>query len=487
MNGGLALGIDVGTGSAKATLLDPERGPVGQGTGSYSVQHPRPGWAEQEPDDWFAGVRSAVRSACDDAGVRGDAIDSVAVSGQGAALVLLDGAGRPVRPALIHLDQRAAEEARRLADSPTGAAVHDASGNVVGAWNVAAKLAWVRTWEPEAYGRTRYATSAAGFVLAQLVGRQVQSASDAGISDLFDLHGRTWSQPVLDTLDVPGAWLPAVADATEEVGRVSATAADELGLSRHTRVVAGGEDTSSAALAAGVVAVGDAYLSLGTAAVVGVSVDRGHTREPALLTFPHVLRGQDLLSGSMSSAGAAVTWCATLTGTSPDELLAEAEQVPPGAGGVVFLPYLAGELHPINDPAARGVFSGLSLSTTRAELGRSVVEGSATAVAHNLAVARAAGAVPTTLRATGRPTRSRAWMQSVADSTGLPVECVTEEGASLGDAILAASRDDQEAARLAVALSHVHARYEPEPAAHRAACRRREIAARLYRATRDDG
>lgn len=483
MNDGLALGVDVGTGSAKATLLDPERGPVGQGSGSYPVQHPRPGWAEQDPDDWFAGVRSAVREACDDAGVRGDAIGGVAVSGQGAALVLLDGAGRPVRPALIHLDQRAGEEARRLTDSPTGSAVREASGNVVGAWNVAAKLAWVRAWEPEAYARTRYVTSAAGFVLARLVGRHVQSASDAGISDLFDLRGRTWSRPVLDTLDVPISWLPTVADATEDVGHVCETAAEELGLSRHTRVVAGGEDTSSAALAAGVVAVGDAYLSLGTAAVMGVSVGQGHATEPALLTFPHVLRGQDLLSGSMSSAGAAVAWCASLTGTTPDELLAEAERIPPGADGVVFLPYLAGEIHPINDPAARGVFSGLSLSTTRAELGRSVVEGSANAVAHNLAVARAAGAAPTTLRATGRPTRSRAWMQSVADSTDLPVECVAEEGASLGDAILAASRDDREAARLAVALSHVHARYEPDATAHRAATRRRQIAGRLYEAT----
>jgi xylulokinase len=326
-------------------------------------------------------------------------------------------------------------------------------------------------------------------VLQRLTGRAVQSVSDAGISDLFDLARRDWSPQLRDELGLADGLLPEVAAATEVVGQLGDEAARATGLSPAVRVLAGGEDTSSAALAAGVVGAGDAYLSLGTAGVVGVVVDGGDTDEPRLLSFPHVREDLDLLSGSMSAAGAALSWWADVTGRDPAALLAEAQSLPAAPDReVAFLPYLAGELHPVNDPDARGIFCGLSLASSRADLTRAIVEGSAAAVAHNLDVAAAAGAPAQLLCATGGPAQSALWMQAVADATGLPVEVVDGDGdgAAVGDAIIAASRDDDELGRIAQAQRRVVRRHEPDPGEAPLARERRATTARLYAASRSE-
>lgn len=475
----LTLGVDVGTGSARAVAFDPERGVVGRGASAYGVSTPRSGSAEQDPEDWWNGVCAAAREALAGNG----RADAVAVSGQGAAVVLLDERQRPVRPALVHLDQRAAAEAERLAAGAFGVRLRQASGNTVGAWNVAAKLCWLRTHEPDALSRARTTTSAAGFVLTRLTGRTVQSASDAGISDLFDLRSRGWSSELCDLAGISPSTLPTVAEATDEVGTVCAEVSDAAGLSTATLVRAGGEDTSSAALASGVLDAGDAYLSLGTAGVVGVAVPAGTANEPRLLSFPHVRAGLDLLSGSMTSAGAALTWWARVTGREPGDLLAEAMTA--DADEVAFVPYLAGELHPINDPSARGAFAGLSLATGRAELTRAIVAGSASAVAHNLEVAAAAGAPARRLLATGRPTTSELWMREIADATGVPVDVTTDDGAALGDAMIAACAGDAELSALVRTHRCVLRTVEPDPARRTAAATRRARIAGLYQAMRE--
>ncbi|WP_203654460.1 xylulokinase [Actinocatenispora rupis] len=469
--------MDIGTGSAKAVLFDPDRGVLGRGTAEYPVATPRPGYAEQDPADWWAGAVAAIRAA-----TGGAPVDAVAVSGQGAAVVLTDAAGEPVRPALIHLDQRADREAEALRANGFAAGVRRASGNDVGSWNVAAKLCWLRAHEPAALDRAHRVTSAAGFVLARLTGRGVQSVSDAGISDLFDLTSRGWSRGLAAGVGLDPALLPTVAAATEDVGTVLPAAAEATGLATTTRVRAGGEDTSSAALAAGVLTAGAAYLSLGTAGVVGVAVPAGVTDEPRLLSFPHVREGLDLLSGSMTSAGSALRWWSDVTGVPVADLLAEAETA--DAGQVTFVPYLAGELHPVNDPHARGILAGLSLATGRAELTRGILAGAASAVAHNLDVCSSAGAPATLLSATGRPTASPAWMREIADATGVPVEVVGDDGAAVGDAMIAAAASDAELAGLVRAHRHVTARYEPDPARLAPAVERRAAIARLYQASR---
>jgi xylulokinase len=250
-------------------------------------------------------------------------------------------------------------------------------------------------------------------------------------------------------------------------------------------VVAGGEDTSSAALAAGVTSLARGFLSLGTAGVLGTAIASGPPGAVQLLRFPHVLAGLDLLSGSSATVGAALRWLADLLGSTPEEMLERAATVAAGADGVEFLPYLAGELHPIHDPHARGAFIGLSLATTPGGLARAVVEGTAAAIGHNLAAAREGGAAPERLAATGGPTRSPLWCQAVADATGLPIVTCHHDGAAVGDAILAVSEDSGEAGALARHHHQVGRIYEPDPAAHERARARVDRLQRVYRATRE--
>ncbi|MFD0744840.1 FGGY-family carbohydrate kinase [Phytohabitans flavus] len=482
MRAGPVLGVDVGTSSTKAVLFDPEAGVLGTGAGAHPVDTPHPGHAEQDPEDWYGSVRLAVRTALAVAGVPGDAVTALAVSGQGAALVALDEAGKPLRPAIIHLDQRAEAEAAALAQSPLGADIRRAHGAAVGAWNAGAKISWLRRHEPESATAATY-TSASGFVLRRLTGQSWQSHSDAGISDLYDLAGRRWSPAALEALDLAPDRLPALAAGTSALGPLTPAAAADLGLRSRCAVVAGGEDTSSAALAAGVTGSARGFLSMGTAAVLGVALRRDLGGSTALLRFPHVLDGLDLLSGSTATVGAALAWLGDLLDRTPQELLDLAAAAPPGADGVDFLPHLAGSLHPVDDPAARGAFTGLSLASSPGALARAVAEGTAAAISDNLAAARDAGAEPDELAAVGGPTRSPLWCQAVADATGLPVALCGPDGAPLGDAFLAAAESDAEAAALAAAHVQIRRRYEPSPDGAEAATARRARLDRVYQAT----
>jgi gluconokinase len=196
VRGGPVVGIDVGTSASKAVVFDPAAGVRGTGSAPHPVRVPRPGLAEQDPADWYASACAAIRAALDDAGTR--EVNAIAVSGQGAALVALGGDGEPLRPALIHLDQRAAGEADALRQGTVGHRVRAGWGGEVSAWNAAAKLAWLRGHEPQVARRAAVITSTSGYLLHRLTGEAWQSHSDAGVSDLFDLASRQWS-PVART------------------------------------------------------------------------------------------------------------------------------------------------------------------------------------------------------------------------------------------------------------------------------------------------
>ena len=477
----LVLGLDLGAGSAKAVVLDPEFGPLGHGAGCHAVDIPRPGWAQQDPEQWWRSCVEAVHAAIANAGVAGKAITALAVSGLGAALVALDADGVPLYPALTGLDARAGQEAAYVRGSAAGAAIRRATGADAAAWNIAAKLVWLRTHEADVVRRARLITSASGFLLRRMTGEDAISVSDAGISDLFDLGERDWAAGTVNALDLDCALLPQIYPSRAVVGQLTTYVADELGLSAGCAVVAGGEDTSSAALAMGVFAPGAAFVSLGTSAVTGLCRAAGRPGHPQLLTFPHVIPGVDLVVGSMSSAGAAVTWLAGVTNTAPAVLLSEAAMSPPGARGLDFLPYLAGELHPINDPNARAVFAGLSLAHGRADLARAVVEASAAAIAHNQSIALA-GRRPDSITITGGPSRSDLWCQSISDATGVTVDVVDSGSAELGDAILADTECDPY--ELVRRHRRVTARYEPDRTRADEWANRRGRLDALYAATR---
>ena len=469
MSSELLLGIDIGTTNIKAVVATPDGHAVGQGQVDYVTARPRPGWAEQNPSEWWQGAVSATHAALRAAGARPGQVRGVGVSGQGCAVTLIDADGGVVRPAIIWMDSRSEPQCAQLRATCADAILRR-NGKQPAPYNADPVLMWLQQHEPEAIEAARCSLTTTGYITFRLSGTPVENLSDASILFAFDLQTQRWSDDLIDAFGLPRRLYPALAPSTQVVGGLTPAAAGELGLEAGIPVVAGGEDTSSAGLAIGVVEPGQALLSLGTAGTLYV-VQEQPTVHADLLAFLHVLPGQSLLGGSMAAVGAALEWCRQLFADRLDyaALLEEAAASPPGADGLLFLPYLTGELQPINDGNARGVFFGLSLNTERAQLVRAVVEGAAFAIAHNLRVAQQAGAVIDEIRAVGGPTRSRFWCQIIADVTGRDVGVLPEDaGAPLGNALLAAVGagliDDP--ARVAREVARVEHVYRPRAAEH---------------------
>ena len=283
-----------------------------------------------------------------------------------------------------------------------------------------------------------------GYVTFRLTGRTVMNHSDAGILLSYDLRKRQWSDEALACMDLPRNIFSDLAPCHQVIGQITPEAVAQTGLPAGLSVVAGGEDTSSAGLAMGVISEKDVQLSMGSASTIYVPV-RQPIFDSRLLAFPHVVDGLTLLGGSMVAGGLASDWAIKLLSEGSKSealnlLTAQAAQIESGSEGLIFLPYLAGELQPVNDGFARGVFMGLGLDTSRAHLFRAVLEGTAFAIAHNLALANESGAFPAQILAVGGPVRNDLWCQIIADITDKPVfRATTTEAAALGAGILAAT------------------------------------------------
>ncbi len=464
--GELLLGIDVGTTNVKAVLATPDGEIVAQARKSHSTKRPRPGWAEQDPAEWWNGVVAATREVLEISGADRGQVAGVGVSGQGCAVTLLDNSGEVVRPAITGSDSRSEPQCRVLREC-CGEEILRKNGKEPAPYNADPVLMWLMRHEPASIEAARCSLTTTGYVNFLLTGEQVENLSDASILFAFDLKAEGWSAGLIEEFGLPRRLYPPVAPCDEVIGGLTGGAAEALGLEVGVPVVAGGEDTSSAGLAIGVVDRGHALLSLGTAGTVYVAQDRPAVR-PRLLTFLHVLKGRLLLGGSMAAMGAALAWCRELFAEELDffALTELAEGSEPGADGVIFLPYLSGELQPINDGNARGVFFGLSLSTGRRQLVRAVMEGAAFAIAHNLRLIEGTGAPIEELRAVGTPTESPLWCQVIADVTGRDLAVLSgKAGAPLGNALLAGAGvgliDDL--ATTATRAAQVSRRYEPQP------------------------
>jgi xylulokinase len=441
----LTLGIDVGTTTAKAVLADVEGKFLADRAAGYDYSKPRPGWAEQDPEDWWQAVCRIVRALLDHFPRAKRQIAAIGVSGQGVASLLLDQQGRPLRPAILWLDCRSAIQADAL-KAQSGQRIVAISGKSPAPYNVEPKLLWVKQNEPEIWKRVWKTLTTTAYITYRLTGRAVMNHSDGGILLAYDLARRGWSQEAIELMGIPPSFYCELAPCHQVIGAVTQQAADETGLRQGTPVIAGGEDTSAAGLAMGVTSSEAAQLSMGSASTVYVPVTKPAS-DPRLLAFPHAIDGLTLVGGSMVAGGNAMDWiAAVISETEGDNasgriqtLTREAADVSAGSDGLIFLPYLAGELQPINDGFARGVFLGLDLSKSRGHLVRAVMEGTAFAIEHNLSITKELGAQVRNLIAVGGPTRNRLWCQIITDVTGIPVQVVQERGgAALGDAILGA-------------------------------------------------
>lgn len=461
----LLLGIDIGTTNIKAALASPDGRVVAQAQTDYPLRLLKPGWVEQDPEEWWNGAVKVVREAMRKASAAPEQVAGIGASGQGCAVTLIDGNGSVVRPAIIWMDSRSEPQSDLLRQC----CVQDilrANGKSPAPYNADPVLMWLHRHEPDSIASARSSLTTTGYIAFRMTGEPVENLSDASILFAFDLAAGGWSDELIEAFGLPRKLYPRLAPCTRVIGELTARAADDLGLRSGIPVVAGGEDTSSAGLAIGVVRPGQALLSLGTAGTLYV-IQNELTVHPRLLTFLHVLPDQSLLGGSMGAVGAALNWCRRLfvPQLDYDAMIELASQSEPGAGGVIFLPYLSGELQPINDGNARGVFFGLNLNTGTPQLVRAVLESTAFAVAHNLSIAGEVGSPIQEIRAVGRPTRSALWCQIIADVTGRPLGVLPDNaGAPLGDALLAGSGvgliDDP--AAVAASAAQISRTYEPD-------------------------
>jgi xylulokinase len=432
----LLLGVDIGTASSKGMLATPGGRVVATAVRPHALSLPRPGWAEHDGEaTWWGDFTSIAREL---AGGGHGRIASVCASGIGPAVLPVDAAGAALRPAILYgIDTRAMAEVAELNARFGEAAILARGGTALSSQAGGPKLAWIRRHEPDVWARTDRFHMASSLIVERLTGEYVMDHHSASQMDpLYDMRAASWAEDwIADT--VPGITFPRLAWSDEVVGRVSAAGAAASGIPAGTPVAAGTIDAWAEALSAGVRDPGDAMLMYGTTMFL-VEVTAGYAPGPAIWSTQGVFDGAPTYAAGLSMSGGLTVWFRDLVGRDFDALIAEAAGTPPGADGLVVLPYFAGARSPIFDPDARGVAVGLTLSHGRGHLYRALLEGSAYEVRHNLAVMAGVGVAPRRLVAVGGGTRSSLWTQVVADVTG--VEQVIPEvtlGASYGDALLA--------------------------------------------------
>ena len=491
----LLVGLDVGTSGLKAIAIDRDSGNVvAQATHDYPLSTPRPGWAEQDPADFEGAAVLALRALVSTLGPRKAQVRSIGVTGQMHSAVLLDEANEPVRPAILWCDTRTTAECEEIRATIGDDGLRRAVGNRALEGFTLPKLLWVRKHEPEVWARVRKVLMPKDFINHRLTGELGADVSDASGTLVLDPAARRWSPTMLNAFELSPALFPDVGESAARLGRLTPDMALATGLPGGIPVARGAADNAAGAVGLGVVRAGRAMASLGTSGVV-LAHTQSYVVEPQmrLHAFCHAVPGQHYAMGVMLSAGGALRWYRDVLGDG-ERLAAELQQVDPyeiitdtastarpGAGGVVFLPYLMGERTPHNDAAARGALVGLTARTTKADISRAVLEGITFGLADSLALLRETNPdAATEIRLTGGGARSPFWRQLMADVFDTPVAVTSStEGPAFGAALLGgvAAGLFTSVEEAADALVHVTKRLTPEPAA---AARYHEIHA-VYR------
>ena len=432
------IGLDVGTTGTRALAIDLEGNVVAAATEGYPMATPRPGWSEQDPDDWWAASRTVLGRVVAQSR---QAPLAIGLTGQMHGAVFLDENDRVIRPALLWNDQRTERQCLDITAKIGRERLVQIAGNPALTGFQAPKILWLRDEEPAAYARLRRVLLPKDYVRLRLTGERATDASDASGTLLLDLRRRAWSDEILDGLEIPREWLPSVHEGTDVTGEITAAAAAATSLPAGLKVAAGGGDNAAAAVGNGIVRAGLVSSSVGTSGVVFA-----HSEKPVvdplgrLHAFCHAVPDEYHVMGVTLSAGGSLGWWREVAapGRHYGAMAALAAEAPPGAGGLLFLPYLSGERTPVLDPAARGAFVGLNRRHTLAHLTRAVMEG----VVHSLKQCLDGIAelpLPITeIRATGGGARNALWLQLQSDIFGMPIHRnVVDEGPAFGAALLA--------------------------------------------------
>ncbi len=481
------LGIDLGTSGVKAVLVDEEQNVLEQAHAAIDTRRPRPLWSEQDPEQWWSASCSAVlalgaRRARELRAVRG-----LGLSGQMHGVALLDQADRALRPAIIWNDGRCADECDELLRRVPGAPA--VTGNLMYPGFSAPKLLWVARHEPELFARVKRVLLPKDYVRLRLSGEYASEMSDASGTLWLDVGARRWYEPMLAASELDVSAMPALFEGSQPTGMLRRELCAEWGIDGPVPIAGGAGDQAAGAVGIGVVSAGQSFLSLGTSGVYFVAGDAyAPNPDGGVHALCHCLPDTWHVMSAILSGASSLAWVTQATGAASEaELLAEIEASDPGASKLIFLPYLSGERTPHNDPHAKGVFFGLTHASTRADLGRAVLEGVALALADGQDALLAANSRIDQVSVIGGGARSRYWGRILASTLNRPL--AYPEGGEVGPAFgaarlarLAAGSEPVADVCLAPAVDQV---LEPDPAIAERQAARRPLYQRLYRDLRE--
>jgi xylulokinase len=442
------IGIDLGTTGLKVSLWEESGRLLGAEYREYPILAQQPGFAEQEPQAWWDGLVSACRALVSRFPQEAGATVGIGICGQMHTQVYLDEHDQVLRPAITWMDQRASAIVERINSDPSSKTLVLAeTHNLATTTYTAPQILWVKENQPEVWRRTRRVLVAKDYIKYRLTGRAVTDYAEATGTLLFDVVRRRWSEEMFRFFDIPAHYLPEVLPSDEIIGKITPQAAQLTGLKAGTPVANGSADCSAAALGAGMVRPGQVTLIIGTAGVVAVCSDRPlEDRQHRTLCWHYALRDRWLLLGITQTAGESLHWFknafeAGETAAASGDIFAqysqEADTVPDGAGGLIFLPYLNGERTPYWDPNARGVFFGINLATEKAHFIKAIMEGVSFALRNNIETIESLGIHIDEIRAVGGGLKSQAWLQALGKITCKPVATIgVPDTANLGNILV---------------------------------------------------
>ena len=433
----LFIGIDLGTSALKLLLVDENGRILNSVSKAYPLLMPEPGWSEQDPEEWWNAVCTGIPELLRDADAA--SVAGIGCGGQMHGLVALDESDAVIRPAILWNDGRTETETAWLNEHIGKKQLSDWTANIAFAGFTAPKLLWMKKHEPERFERIARIMLPKDYINYRLTGVHACDFSDAGGMLLLDVAHKRWSKEMLEICGVSEAQMPRLFESSEIIGALKPEIARRLGLPEGVRVVAGAGDNAAAAIGTGTVGDGACTISLGTSGTIFISSD--HFRvdaNNALHSFPHAAGNYHLLGCMLSAASCNKWFCEDILRTT--DYAAEQAAITEdrlGRNHTFFLPYLMGERSPINDAFARGVFTGLSMSTTRADMVQAVLEGVAFAIRDSLEAAKALGIPIRSAKLCGGGARSALWQTVMANVLNVTLELPqTEEGPGFGAAML---------------------------------------------------
>ncbi|MGI9466964.1 MAG: xylulokinase [Rubripirellula sp.] len=447
------LGIDIGTSGTKTLAIDVSGKVLAESVAEYPLHQPRPGWTEQDPEDWWKATVKTVRAVMRKAKLKPDAVKAIGLSGQMHGSVFLDKKDQVIRKALLWNDQRTAAECDQITAAAGGRKnLIKMVANPALTGFQAPKILWLRNKEKRNFEKLAKVLLPKDDIRRRLTGDFVTEVSDASGTLLLDVVKRKWSKRLLSKLELDEQILPRVVESDEVTGTLTKEAAKKLGLTMDCKVVGGAGDCAAGAVGNGVVRKGVLSTSIGTSGVMFV-----HSDEPQydatgrLHTFCHAVNGKWHMMGVNLTSGGSLQWWVDsvlqgLAGTAPKNryaaATAEAAAIAAGSNGLLFLPYLNGERTPHADPNARGSFVGMNLTHTRGHMTRSVMEGITYALRDSLDIIQSLDVPVRQIRASGGGSKNPMWRQMQADVFGKKITTLeVEQGPAFGVALLAAVGD----------------------------------------------